>query len=249
MGLVGKWLAIVVHLFPSDWTWVPVSRSRSSDCRAYSFGGGEFDPPCFFRSSSVLLRSALMWSRISRWSSSATACDSFASLAARSLAVIAAIWCCGSCIINCPKWNGQYRSRRAEVNKENYVGRTAVQPRSQRASGEERPHPTSSTSLGEAPSQKARRGWLTALVGLTVSVANFVAALDAHLVFVLQFDRRSLSACDGQLANSALRLRTSLFPHESTPSQFGFVDGLYHRKVLDGYSSVTDAVGSDAGDA
>jgi hypothetical protein len=84
---------------------------------------------------------------------------------------------------------------------------------------------------------------------LTVSVANFVAALDVHLVFVLQFDRRSLFACDGQLANSALRLRTSLFPHESTPSQFGFVDALYHRKVLDGYSSVTDAVGSDAGDA
>jgi hypothetical protein len=66
-----------------------------------------FHPPCFFRSSSVLLRSALMWSRISRWSSSATASDSFASLAARSLAVIAAIWCCGSCIINCPKWNEQ----------------------------------------------------------------------------------------------------------------------------------------------
>jgi hypothetical protein len=81
---------------------------------------------------------------------------------------------------------------------------------------------------------------------LTVSVANFVAALDVHFVFVLQFDRRSLFACD---ANSALRLRTSLFPHESTPSQFGFADGLYHRKVLDGYSSVTDAVGSDAGDA
>jgi hypothetical protein len=80
-------------------------------------------------------------------------------------------------------------------------------------------------------------------------VANFVAALDVHFVFVLQFDRRSLFACD---ANSARRLRTSLFPHESTPSQFaqfGFADGLYHRKVLDGYSSVTDAVGSDAGDA
>jgi hypothetical protein len=103
MGLVGNWLAMVLHVFPSGWTWVPVGRSRSSGCRAYSFGGGEFHPPRFFRSSSVLLRSALMWSRISRWSSSATACDSFASLAARSLAVIAAIWCCRSCMINCPQ--------------------------------------------------------------------------------------------------------------------------------------------------
>jgi hypothetical protein len=55
---------------------------------------------------------------------------------------------------------------RAEVNKENYVGRTAVQRFSRAPSVRLARNdliPTSSTSLGEAPSQKARRGWLIAV--------------------------------------------------------------------------------------
>ena len=133
--------------------------------------------------------------------------------------------------------------------------------------------PTSSTSLGEAPSQKARRGRLTAFVRYTSQNENFVLVLEG-----ISRAKPLASWVDGQRSpilsqhsmctsssffsstavrcslvmgnsNSALRLRTSLFPHESTPSQVGFVDALYHRKVLDGYSSVTNAVGSDAGDA
>src|SRR6202043_302253 len=93
---------------------------------------------------------------------------------------------------------------------------------------------------------QGRSPWL---VGLTVSVRQFCRS--TRCAPRLRSFSSTAVRCSLVMgnSNSALRLRTSLFPHESTPSQFGFVDALYHRKVLDGYSSLTNAVGSDADDA